>query len=101
MRLLIQVSSRPGCGAAQPAITALNAVLTVTVKVGAHRARQPRGDAKAVERDDAAHFRLDPEQGRIVGALGHRKDAAGIGAQQHFGRDFRRGGVARVMAAQR
>ena len=32
MRLLIQVSSRPGCGAAQPAITALKAVLTVTVK---------------------------------------------------------------------
>ena len=32
MRLLIQVSSRPGCGAAQPAMTALNAVSTVAVK---------------------------------------------------------------------
>ena len=63
--------------------------------VGAHRARQARGDAKAVERDHAAHFRLDPEQGRIVGAFGHREDAAGIGAQQHFGRDVGRGGVAR------
>jgi hypothetical protein len=30
MRLLIQVSSRPACGAAQPAIVALKAVLTVT-----------------------------------------------------------------------
>ena len=63
--------------------------------VGAHRARQARGDAKAVERNHAAHFRLDPEQRRIVGALGHREDAAGIGAQQHFGRDVGRGGVAR------
>ena len=62
--------------------------------IGAHRARQPRGNAKAVERNHAAHFRLDPEQGRIVGTLGHRKDAAGISAQQHFGRDFGRGGVA-------
>src|ERR1700731_2455793 len=63
--------------------------------VGAHRARQARRDAKTVERNHAAHFRLDPEQGRIVGALGHREDAAGIGAQQHFGRDFGSGGVAR------
>ena len=95
MRLLIQVSSRPACGAAQPAITALKAVSTVTVKrIGAHGALEPRGDAKTIERDHAAHFRLDPEQGRIVGALGHREDAAGVGAQQHFGRDLGRGGVA-------
>src|SRR2546429_8126709 len=40
--------------------------------IGAHRARQPRGNAKAVERNHAAHFRLDPEQGRIVGTLSHR-----------------------------
>src|SRR5438477_113258 len=46
--------------------------------IRAHGAREARGDAKAVERDHAAHFRLDPEQGRIVGALGHREDAAGI-----------------------
>src|SRR5258708_521986 len=51
--------------------------------VGAHRARQARGDAKAIERYNPAHFRLDPEQGRIVGALGHREDAAGITTQQH------------------
>jgi hypothetical protein len=60
MRLLIQVSSRPACGAAQPAL----------------------------KRDHAAYFRFDPEQGRIVGAFGHRKDAAGIRAQQHLGGDL-------------
>jgi hypothetical protein len=63
--------------------------------VRAHRARKPRGDAKSVERDDAAKLRLDPEQGRIVGAFRHREDAAGIGAQQHGRGDFRRSGVAR------
>src|SRR6185437_2697629 len=46
--------------------------------VGAHGAREPRGDAKAVQRDNAAHFRLDPEQGRIVGAFGHWEYAAGV-----------------------
>jgi hypothetical protein len=75
--LLIQVSSRPGCGAAQPAMTALKAVSTVTLKIS--------------ERNQAAHFRLDPEQRRITGALGHREDAAGIGPQQHLGRDFGNG----------
>src|SRR6201999_3596117 len=35
--------------------------------IGAHRARKPRGDAKAFERDHAAQLRLDPEQRRIVG----------------------------------
>ena len=58
--------------------------------VGPQRARQPRGEMEAVERDHAAQFRLDPEQARIVGAFGHREDAGGIGAQHHFGRDHRR-----------
>ena len=57
-------------------------------RIGAHGARQPRGDAKTLQRDHAAHFRFDPEQGGIVGAFGHREDAAGIGAQQHLWRDF-------------
>src|SRR4029077_18545056 len=98
MRLLIQVSSRSACGAAQPAMTALNAVSTVTVKAPERTARETRDDAKALQRDHSAHFRLDPEQRRIVGAFGHRKDAAGIGAQQHFRRDFGRCGVARCHA---
>ena len=59
--------------------------------VRAHGAGQPRGDAEAVKRDQAAHFRLDPEQRRVTGALGHREDAAGIGPQQHFGGDFGNG----------
>src|SRR5438128_12608668 len=41
--------------------------------IGAHGAGEPRGDAKAVERDHPAQFRLDPEQPRVVGALGHRE----------------------------
>jgi hypothetical protein len=44
MRLLIQVSSRPGCGAAQPDITALKAVLTVTVKVSERTVRARRDE---------------------------------------------------------
>ena len=63
--------------------------------VGAHGAGQPRSDAKTIERNDAPRLRLDPEQGGVVGALGHREDAAGVGAQQHFGRDVESGGVAR------
>ena len=56
--------------------------------IRAHGAREARGNPEAIERYDAAHFRLDPEQRRVIGAFGHREDAAGIGAQQHFGRDF-------------
>ena len=95
MRRLIQVLSRPGFGSAQPSITSPNALSTVTVEaVRAHGARQAGGDFQAVERDDAALFRLDPEQGRIVGAFRHREDAAGIGAQQHLRRDLGLHGVA-------
>src|SRR5216684_4028071 len=46
MRLLIQVSSRPACGAAQPAITALNAVLTVTVKASDRTVRARREEIR-------------------------------------------------------
>src|SRR5579863_1382363 len=56
--------------------------------VGANGASEARGDMECIERDHAAHFRLDPEQAWIVGALGHRKNAAGVGPQQHFRRDF-------------
>ena len=44
MRLLIQVTSRPACGAAQPAITALKAVLTVTVNASERTVRASRDD---------------------------------------------------------
>ena len=46
MRLLIQVSSRPGCGAAQPAMTALKAVLTVTVKTSERTVRARREEMR-------------------------------------------------------
>src|ERR1700678_2576859 len=42
--------------------------------IGTHSTGEARGDTKSVERDHAAHFRLDPEQARIVGALGHREN---------------------------
>ena len=54
----------------------------------AHRAREPRGNMKIVERDDAALFRLDPIERRVVRALRHRENAAGIGFQQHVRRDL-------------
>ena len=57
-------------------------------RVGAHRAGESPADVKILERDDAARPRLDPEQRRIVGVLGHRKDAGRVGAQQEFGGDF-------------
>ena len=60
----------------------------------AHGARQPRGDVKAIERNDAAHLRLDPIERRILGALCHREDAAGIGLEQHFRRDLDNGAFA-------
>jgi hypothetical protein len=37
--------------------------------VGPHGARKPRGDVAALERDHAAHFRLDPERAGVVGAF--------------------------------
>src|SRR5689334_15447573 len=40
--LLIQVSSRPSCGAAHPAMTALKAVLAVTVKASERTVRARR-----------------------------------------------------------
>src|SRR6516165_6209579 len=42
MRLLIQVSSRPDCGVAQPEITARNALSTVAVKTSERTVRASR-----------------------------------------------------------
>ena len=54
----------------------------------AHGAGEATRHVKAVERDDAAHLGLDPIERGIVGALRHREDAAGIGLEQHLGRDL-------------
>ena len=61
---------------------------------GTDRARQPARHVKPVERDDAAPFRLNPIEGRILGTFRHGKDAAGIGLQQHLGRDVDERGLA-------
>jgi hypothetical protein len=47
---------------------------------------------KALKRNDPAPFRLDPVKSGIVGALRHRKNAAGIGLQQNIRRDLDEGG---------
>jgi hypothetical protein len=49
---------------------------------------------KSFERDYPAHVRLDPVEGRIVGAFCHGKNAARISLEQHFRRDFDKGAFA-------
>ena len=44
--------------------------------------RQAVRNMEAVERNDAARLGPDPEDFRVVGAFGHRKDARRIGLQQ-------------------
>ena len=89
MRALIQVRARPG--------SRLGAAVDHRVEVAvdgdleavrAHGAREPRRDVEALERNDAALVRLDPIERRVVGAFRHRKDAAGIGLEQHLRRDL-------------
>ena len=53
-------------------------------------ARETRRDVEAVERNDTALLRLDPEQCRVFRALGHGEYAARISLQQHFRRDVDR-----------
>ena len=50
-----------------------------------HGATQAAGDVEGVERNDAALFRLDDEDARIVARLGHRKHAPGVTGQQVLG----------------
>jgi len=56
--------------------------------IGTNGARKPAGDVKTLDRHDPAPLRVDPIEARVLRALGHREDAAGIGLQQHFRRDF-------------
>ena len=95
MRALIQVRGRSGLRLG----AAVEHGVEVAVDgdgeaVGAHRAGEPRRQVKAIERNDAAHLRLDPVERRVLRALRHRKDAAGVGLEQHFRRDLDEGGVA-------
>ena len=60
----------------------------------AHGARKARGNVERVKRDDPALLRLDPVERWIIRILGHRKDAARIGLEQHFGRELKERGLA-------
>ena len=62
--------------------------------VGAHGAGEAARHVKAIERDDAAHLRLEPIERRILGALRHGKDATGIGLEQDLRRDLDERGFA-------
>lgn len=56
--------------------------------IGANRLGEAFRDDQAIEREDAARLRVDPEQIFIRGALRHREKADGIGAQQNVGGDL-------------
>ena len=95
MRALIQVRGRSGLRLG----AAVEHGVEVAVEgdgetVGAHRADEPRRHVKTIERNDAAHLRLDPVQRRVVRAVRHREDSAGVGLEQHFRRDLDEGVVA-------
>src|SRR5262249_1293716 len=53
-----------------------------------YRPREPSWQVEAIERNDAARFRLDPVEAGILGGFSHRKDADGIGLEQNLRRDF-------------
>ena len=89
MRPLIQVERRPERGAAQPSITASKLRVDLHLEAAAaDGAGKPPRHMHAVERQDAAPLRLDPIERVVLGALGHGKDAAGIGLEQHLRRDL-------------
>jgi hypothetical protein len=46
---------------------------------------------ETIEGDDAAAFRIDPEQIPVGAMLGHRENAGSIGAQQKSGCQCRQG----------
>lgn len=52
----------------------------------------------AIERDDSAVMRINPLDHRVVPIFRHRKNAAGIGAEQEFGGEIRHfSGIAGIM----
>ena len=59
------------------------------------RARQRVREMEAIERQNRAQARLDPEDFRVVAAVRHRKDAAAISEHQQF-RGDKRGGLGGV-----
>ena len=78
------------------------AALDDGVEIGIHLYRKARfadrlaqagGAMEAVERNDAAPFRADPEDVLVLGAFGHGEDARPIGAHDQFGSDFELEGI--------
>ncbi len=59
------------------------------VAAPAHPARQAARDMERVQREDAARLRIDPENLGVFGAVGHRENASGIGAEHQLGRQGR------------
>ena len=62
--------------------------------VRAHGAGEAGRQVKAIERDNAALLGLEPIERRILGALRHGEDAAGIGLEQDLRRDLDERGLA-------
>src|SRR5438876_11182036 len=103
MRLLIQVSSRPACGAAQHDITALNAVLTVTANASERTVRARREAIR--KRSSAITPRISGSTQNSVGspalsAIGKmpqayaRSSTSGVISETADSRDVMRGRIA-------
>ena len=58
-------------------------------RAGAEGARETSRDAQAIQRQDSAPVRVEPEHAGRVGGFRHRKNAGRVGAQQQIGRDGR------------
>src|SRR5437879_4516834 len=89
MRLLIQVSSRPACGAAQPAIVALNAVLTVMRKQSERTVRASR---------EATRKPLSGMTPRISGSTQNRVRSSALSAIGKMPQAYARNSTAGVIS---
>jgi len=88
MRALIQVRAPDRrLGAAVDHRVEVN-VAHHPVAVLAHRAPEARGHMKGIERQHATPLRLDPVERRVVRALRHGENPAGVRLEQDFGRDL-------------
>ena len=50
-------------------------------------------DVEGLKREDAPALRLDPIERRVIGGIGHREDAHGIGFEENLGRYLAQGAV--------
>ena len=97
-RMAMRAQAHPGPVARQflvlvRELTAVDHRLEVAVDenlepVGAHGPGEAFGQMEPVERYQAAQVGFEPVERGIVGILRHRENAAGIGLEQHLGRDL-------------